>query len=550
MARMRTRLKKDTHIRVVAMPTYADADTLEGLTVPVDPNLIYRLPRLYRPGDIALMVCFIGLLLLGRETCPAEMLSRLCGIPRRDLRVALARVQGRTGAGAPKYFTAELRGQEVSISAVQTRLTRPDQYVRLPVETLASAPSSAHARYYVLAAEAAVGDEQRGRNEVSRPLAALELTNAQQLDDAHRWVVPLLSRSLGRSINYQLDGEEVVLTSLNSCHWNYDHRAAPRPWTDETFWKRTMLRARDGVWQGHDLSVDPLRAAKVCDWVNKHGCKLGARDLRIHWLLALQQALINDGCPEDDHSILADITEHGATVAFERWVIAAADQDLEPANFKQEDLAEEYRVMRLIAAKDPRDRRLRPYAVHPLSGESMCQYQFWRRVLKPLKRQRETGGMSLNDYRYAIREQLCQYSVDGRTPHRLKFEHQPAVISHNTLQQIAVKAMIAPYPAHYQPAVELVVSMVTQGLRRGVRTMDEAIEGMQDDARRSGNYQRIVTAWRLAVSGVKEDGVTPGVEYLEAMAARIFREGLADVEAHPDAAEKAHQGNVPPSSGT
>lgn len=523
MARMRTRLKKDTCTRVVAMPIYADADSLDGLIVPVDPDLIHRLPHLYRPGDIALTVCIIGLLLLDRKTCPAETLTRLCRLPRRDLKVALARVQGRTADGAPKYFSAELRGQEVLIGAVQTRLTRPDKYVRLPVEMLADAPTAAHVRYFVLAAEAAMGDEQRGRNVVSRALANLGLHGAGDLDDAHAWVERIFRNSLGRQIRHQRAGDIVTITSLNACHWSYDHRAAPRPWMDEADWKRTMLRAPDGRWRGNELTVAPLRAAKVCEWAFKHGCKLGARNLRIHWLLALHQALHTEDDPEVDHTLLNNIDVHGATAAFERWVIAVADQDLGETTLKMTELAEEHRIMRVMAADNPDDRRLRPYAIHPTTGERLCQYQFWRRIVQPLQKDRRAERLSIQDYRYALRCQLKQFSVGGRTPHRPKSEAQPAVISFAALQQVAVTAMTTPYPGHYQPAVDLVNSMVTQGLRRGVKTLEEAIDGMLEDARRSSSYERIATAWEKAVVDVREDGVARGTGSLDALAVRIFR---------------------------
>ena len=497
MARLHTRRKADTGPRVVAMPTCSDPDSLAELTVPVDPDRIRKLPGISRPGDIALIVALTGLALLDRRTIPASVLTRITGIAESDLRVALARASGRKGDGSPKFFQTELRGGVVSLSVVMQRILRPDRYVRLSVEALASAPSAAHARLYALAAESAIGDDVKGSKLVSVPFQYLGLDRSEDPESdlvaMVRWAQGEFGdATAGHVLSAGIEGNTVFVMAVNSCTWVYDHRAAPLPWTDADYWERTRLRQKDGVWDGVDLTVDAIRAAKVCEWVRRVGAtKVGPRFIRATWLYSLNQALAGNGDKNLSDSILADIRRLGTTEAFERWVVAQAETLTEPT-LHMHLRGEEACSLRRIAAANPESPGLRPYATDPVTGEALCYLQYRWRVADPLFEALEKGLISKAEVVNTLRQNKFSYCIGGRES---KVYRRPAaVLSQERLKAIAMlcyqKSVQLPdcYGAAIELAKDTAIAAMSGG--HGYDSGEEyLLDVLGEEAGRSGVFE-------------------------------------------------------------
>jgi hypothetical protein len=521
MARLHTRRKADGAPRIIAMPTMTDPDTLNGLTVPFDPKRIRDLPRVATPQDMALSVALVGLALLDRTTIPTADLARMCGLTEADLAVALARACGRKGDGTPKFFHATVSRGIVTLAVVMQRLLRPERYVRLSVEALATAPTADHARLYVLAAEAAIGDDRRGTHIVSAPTNYLSLNRAAEPDAdlaamvawAQAWFG---DATAGRILSGGIDDDTIYVAAANTCNWAYDHRAAPRPWTDDDYWKRSRLRERDGQWDGHDLSVDAIRAAKVCEWIKRDRCRVGARSIRTHWLTALNMALAGKS-GADGERLLASIREHGATAAFERWTLAKASRLDTPLPWV-ERVADEGAALRRVAAANPDAPGLRPYATDPVRGEQLCHLQYRWRVSDPILNAYRAGQITRADCISSLASAKVSYRVGGREPPPLR-EHRvkPNAVSRERLEAMGLWLMMQSDMADSLIPViwEIVVCATHYGAQYdGIAALADAMAERVAGSPHWAGWQR---AWRQAGHGG---------EALEQAARRAFVEAF------------------------
>ena len=540
MARLHTRRKTDGGHRIVAMPQVANPETLAGMVVPIDPQRIRKLPGISLPQDIALTVALTGLVLLGRPACAAADLARICGMKEADLPIALARACGRKGDGSPKFFRAEMTlDGTVTVAVIMNRILRPERYVRLDVESLAAAPTASHARFYALAAEATIGDETKGTNIVNAPIASVGLDAVadpdEQLLGLVDWTQPLFGdATAGWVLSAGIHEGAVHVMAVNSCNWIYDHRAAPRPWTDDTYWERTRLQERDGQWEGIDLTVDPVRAAKVCAWMKRKGSGLGERSIRDHWLFALRNALIAARQTRDVPQLLDSIRTLGASGAFERWVITNV-VGLDAPTFAVGELAEEARALRRISAANPKDPGLRPYGRDPITAEEICYLQFCWRVTDRLDALYKERKISKWEYDGAIEQQKTEYQVGGRMPKPLPIR-RPPLVSHKRLKAAGVAAFnrFADPPAALAPAARLAVDMVVAAMVIGTDydTIDELTDGSLEWVMEGSHWRELCRSWATAQQAAAvADGTSPlGHDVFVRMAKEIFREVVAATE--------------------
>jgi hypothetical protein len=535
MPRLKTRRRGDG-LPIIAMPTVEAPETLDGMVVPVDPDRIRKLPRISRAADIALTVALTGLVLLGRRSCAASDLARVCGLPVADLGTALLRAQGRKADGTPKFFRTDLGADGVvTVEAVAKRITRPERYVRLSVEALAAAPDAAHARFYAVATEATIGDETQGKNIASIPASALGLDRCLDQDAALRdmvnWVLPkFFTGGVGRIISGSFQDGVVLLISRSTANWHYDHQAAPRPWTDDQFWEVSRLRERDGKWEGRDLSLDSVRAAKVCDWVRKRCCDLGAGEIRILWLYALRELLAGRDVGPANRQILRAIREHGVDTAFERWVIANAASFTRPYPHIRK-MGEEACALRRIAAADPNARGLGPYATDPLTGESLCYLQYRWRVVEPIEAEYQAGNWSRWEYEEALARQLVYYQVDGRKP-PVRPTPKPPPLAWQRLTAMGVWIIRHQFdrPEHWGAAFDLAHSAVVCGdaVQGRYESIEEYLEAILEKATESADPAPLRRRWRaglgVAESGTVGEPVRPGT--VEEAARQLLDEAL------------------------
>jgi|GEM_PF-6489326 len=520
MARLHTRRKADGAPRIIAMPTTTDPDTLDGLTVPVDPKRIRDMPRITTPQDMALSVALVGLALLGRTTIPAADLARMCGLTEADLAVALARACGRKGDGTPKFFRATVSQGIVTLAVIMQRLLRPERYVRLSVEALATAPTADHARLYALAAEAAIGDDRKGTHVVRAPTDYIGLGRAEDPDATLAGMVAWAQgwfgdETAGRILSAGIDVGTIYVAANNTCNWAYDHRAAPRPWTDDDYWKRSRLRERDGQWDGHDLSVDTIRAAKVCEWIKRDSCRVGARSIRTHWLTALNMALAGKS-GADGERLLASIREHGATAAFERWVLANASRLDAPSPWV-EQIADEGAALRRIAAADPNAPGLRPYAIDPVRGERLCYLQYRWRVSDPILNAYRDGQISRADCMRSLAAKKHEYRIGGLEPPPIRERRAaPNAVRKNRLEAMGLWLMMrGEANSEVLAAWEMAVSATLYGLQYdGIAALADAMTAEVVHSTHWAGWQR---AWRQAGHGD---------EALEQAARRVFVEAF------------------------
>ena len=503
-----------------------DADTLEGLVVPVDPDRIRKLPRISRPQDLALFVALVGMALLDLCECRADALASVCRLSAKELRVALTRACGRRGDGAAKYFTATLRrGNRVAVSAVMKRLVRPERYVRLRVDLLAAAPTSNHARLYALCAEAAMGDESKNKNIVSAPLEYLGLDRHPDPGKALRemldWISPAFATGAqGHLLSCGIWQGQAVIKSTNSCNWHYDHRFAPRPWIPPDAPECGTL---DGRWEGHDLSVSGLRAAKVCEWVRREGCRLAPQTIRAFWLVALDEALRASARGKNSW-LLRRIAETSATEAFEKWVLQNSFRTTMPTPAQQR-FAEQARAVRRMAAANPDDPRLRPYAQDPVTGEQLTYIEFRWQVLDPLAAFFRDGNITRSEFREAVRQQRRAYRVAGTKP--LPVRRWRSMFSEAQLKNIGVSIFMAGIDREDQKAAADLALALLYALSTKAVGPDTTLDELLDECATEEAITKELPHLRLAWHAAHRERSFPA-EPLEQVARRMLMEAAAE----------------------
>ncbi len=311
--------------------------TLDDLTVAVDPRVLLSAPDKRPLSLFALESALIAAVTSGVSSLPLWQLSRICKIPQREMLASLRTIHRETGR-----VDADVKDKVVTIGKPQARIMRPDLYWRIPISKLVQMDDVQNLRAYLLVAIAAASGSVLKRKpsihffnaEIASYLALPVGTHGTKaLEDRLPWLQKQFEGfdveigRTGHGCNIKVEARKVDTDKFNPDNVRLAYMGDTR---------RDYLIA-DGVIKGHDLTVQPVLAAKAWTYA-KQQYRLDApfREIRWLWLSAVTawshdlETTMRFWPSSNFDRLLAD--GENATSTFVKFTMAVGEASAQPKN--------------------------------------------------------------------------------------------------------------------------------------------------------------------------------------------------------------------------